>query len=171
MCPNLSDDLFYCIRLLQTLSRGASRWFRGASEGSETLPFFKKFFFAQAPFGPGGLVAECIEPYLYSAVDLRPGPGRSRTTASCQPEARRPRTIPLRSTASIILPFFQESSEMAVLFIRFELYGGSKLDEIGSDDLLGHSKASNIISKGFPRGLKPSFNPRKVYSKPYHSGV
>ena len=46
-------------------------------------------FFARAPFGPGGLVAECIEPYLYSAVDSRPGPGGSRTTASCQPEARR----------------------------------------------------------------------------------
>ena len=41
------------------------------------------FFLARAPFGPGGLVAECIEPYLYSAVDSRPGPGGSRTTASC----------------------------------------------------------------------------------------
>ena len=62
-------------------------------------------FFARAPFGPGGLVAECIEPYLYSAVDSRPGPGGSRTTASCQPEARRPRTIPLRYSVGSIASF------------------------------------------------------------------
>ena len=64
--------------------------------GQDTVLPMSLVFFARAPFGPGGLVAECIEPYLYSAVDSRPGPGGSRTTASCQPEARRPRTIPLR---------------------------------------------------------------------------
>ena len=61
-------------------------------------------FFARALFGPGGLVAECIEPYLYSAVDSRPGPGGSRTTASCQPEARRSRMIPLRYSVGSGLP-------------------------------------------------------------------
>ena len=63
-------------------------------------------FFARAPFGPGGLVAECIEPYLYSAVDSRPGPGGSRATASCQPEARRPRTIPLRYSVGYVSQCF-----------------------------------------------------------------
>ena len=45
--------------------------------GAEPRPTVGVFFFARAPFGPGGLVAECIEPYLYSAVDSRPGPGGS----------------------------------------------------------------------------------------------
>ena len=43
-----------------------------------------EFFFLQAPFGQYGPVA-AFELYLYTAVDSRPGPGGSRTTASCQP--------------------------------------------------------------------------------------
>ena len=53
------------------------------------------FFWLRAPFGQYGPVA-AFELYLYTAVNSRPGPGGSRTTASCQPEARRPRTISLR---------------------------------------------------------------------------
>ena len=41
-------------------------------------------FFLRAPFGQYGPVA-AFELYLYAAVDSRPGPGGSRTTASCQP--------------------------------------------------------------------------------------
>ena len=46
--------------------------------------------------------------------------------------------------------------------IRFESYGGSKLDEIGPDDvfcyirlLQGHPEASSDGFRGFQRGLKP----------------
>ena len=46
------------------------------------------FFLLRAPFGQYGPVA-AFELYLYTAVDSRPGPGGSRTTASCQPEAGR----------------------------------------------------------------------------------
>ena len=42
------------------------------------------FFLLRAPFGQYGPVA-AFELYLYTAVDSRPGPGGSRTTASCQP--------------------------------------------------------------------------------------
>ena len=42
------------------------------------------FFLLRAPFGQYGPVA-AFEFYLYTAVDSRPGPGGSRTTASCQP--------------------------------------------------------------------------------------
>ena len=41
-------------------------------------------FLLRAPFGQYGPVA-AFELYLYTAVDSRPGPGGSRTTASCQP--------------------------------------------------------------------------------------
>ena len=41
------------------------------------------FFLLRAPFGQYGPVA-AFELYLYTAVDSRPGPGGSRTTASCQ---------------------------------------------------------------------------------------
>ena len=46
------------------------------------IDFF--FFLLRAPFGQYGPVA-AFELYLYTAVGSRPGPGRSRTTASCQP--------------------------------------------------------------------------------------
>ena len=46
--------------------------------------FIKMFFLLRAPFGQYGPVA-AFELYLYTAVDSRPGPGGSRTTASCQP--------------------------------------------------------------------------------------
>ena len=59
------------------------------------IHFIAMVVFVRAPFGACPLVA-AFERYLYTAVDARPGPGGSRTTASCQPEAQRPRTIPLR---------------------------------------------------------------------------
>ena len=43
-----------------------------------------QFFLLRAPFGQYGPVA-AVELYLYTAVGSRPGPGGSRTTASCQP--------------------------------------------------------------------------------------
>ena len=48
----------------------------------QELSFF--FFVASAfrPVWPGRCIFEL---YLYTAVDSRPGPGGSRTTASCQP--------------------------------------------------------------------------------------
>ena len=42
---------------------------------------FKTFFLLRAPFGQYGPVA-AFELYLYTAVDSRPGPGGSRTTAT-----------------------------------------------------------------------------------------
>ena len=48
------------------------------------IPVAGTFFFLRAPFGQYGPVA-AFELYLYTAVDSRPGPGGSRTTASCQP--------------------------------------------------------------------------------------
>ena len=44
-----------------------------------------------------------FELYLFTAVDSRPGPGGSRTTASCQPKALRPWTIPLRYSVGCLL--------------------------------------------------------------------
>ena len=87
------DDLFCYIRPLQGHPEASSDGFKGASEGSETLPFFKR-----------------------------------RLRNGCM--------------------------------IRFELYGGSKLEEIGPDDLFCYiSKAIPrrpvMVSEGFQRGLKP----------------
>ena len=48
------------------------------------VPLDKALFLLRAPFGQYGPVA-AFELYLYTAVDSRPGPGGSRTTASCQP--------------------------------------------------------------------------------------
>ena len=64
------------------------------------LHFVKLFFLLRAPFGQYGPVA-AFELYLYTAVDSRPGPGGSRTTASCQSsltlrEARPLHTRPFR---------------------------------------------------------------------------
>ena len=51
---------------------------------ASTSPPGRFFFLLRAPFGQYGPVA-AFELYLYTAVDSRPGPGGSRTTASCQP--------------------------------------------------------------------------------------
>ena len=50
----------------------------------DVLGCTRAFFLLRAPFGQYGPVA-AFELYLYTAVDSRPGPGGSRTTAICQP--------------------------------------------------------------------------------------
>ena len=54
------------------------------AHGPQLPLHFLLFFLLRAPFGQYGPVA-AFELYLYTAVDSRPGPGGSRTTASCQP--------------------------------------------------------------------------------------
>ena len=138
------DDLFCYIRLLQGHPEASSDGFRGVSEGSETVPFLKK-------------VLEWLYDSFWIIWRLEIGWNRSRRlvllhTASPRPSRGVQWWFQRGFRGVWNRPFFKKRFRNGSM-IRFESYGGSKLDEIGPDDLCGYIR----LLQGHPEASSDGF--------------